>query len=292
MGPPRVSVLTTVYNREPFIGEAIESVLASSFQDFEYIIVDDCSTDRSYEVASRYATADRRISVYRNDENIGDYPNRNKAASLARGEFIKYVDSDDILYPHGLKVMVDAMSRFCGAGFAFERPPAVDAPYPLELSAREAYAEQFFGGGLFDECPTASIIRRTSFEAVGGFSEVRYSGDTDLWLRLASLFSVVKLPKGLVWWRNHGEQEFHFGQRARDGYIVSTFNILATALSSSNCPLRLEERTAALRHLKRRQLKAAGSALLKQKDFGAARNVLFRSRVGGKSLAAAFFTAA
>ena len=109
---PVVSVLMTVYNRGKYIPAAIESVLAQTFKDFELIIVDDCSTDRSVDIARTYANKDSRIRVYVNEENLGDYPNRNKAASYAKGQYLKYVDADDIVYPHCLEVMVEAIGRF------------------------------------------------------------------------------------------------------------------------------------------------------------------------------------
>ncbi len=103
-----VSVLMTAYNRQKYIAAAIESVLASAYSNFELIIVDDHSNDDTVNIARAYAARDNRIRVYVNEKNLGDYPNRNKAASYAKGEFLKYVDSDDYLYPWGLSII----SRF------------------------------------------------------------------------------------------------------------------------------------------------------------------------------------
>ena len=95
---PLVSVLMTAYNREKYIEEAIGSVLASTYTYFELIIVDDCSKDKTVEIAKKYERMDERVKVYINETNLGDYPNRNKAASYASGEYLKYVDSDDLVY--------------------------------------------------------------------------------------------------------------------------------------------------------------------------------------------------
>ena len=89
----KISVLMTAFNREKYIGEAIESVLASTFKDFELIIVDDCSSDKTVEIAKNYENLDKRVKVFLNEKNLGDYSNRNKAASLANGKYIKYVDA-------------------------------------------------------------------------------------------------------------------------------------------------------------------------------------------------------
>ena len=85
---PLVSVLMTSYNRENYIAEAIESVLASTYKNFELIIVDDRSKDRTVEIARSYESKDDRVKVYINEKNLGDYPNRNKAASYAKGFYI------------------------------------------------------------------------------------------------------------------------------------------------------------------------------------------------------------
>ena len=81
---PKISILTTVYNRDKYLAACIDSVLASSYQDWELIIVDDVSTDTSVAIAQRYEQKDARIKVYVNQTNLGDYPNRNKAASYAK----------------------------------------------------------------------------------------------------------------------------------------------------------------------------------------------------------------
>ena|SRR5674476_1029541 len=88
---PAVSVLMTAYNREKYIAEAIESVLAQTFTDFELVVVDDGSKDHTVDIARRYSK-DPRVSVHINEKNLGDYPNRNRAASLARGRYLKYLD--------------------------------------------------------------------------------------------------------------------------------------------------------------------------------------------------------
>ena len=90
--PPLVSVLMTAWNRQEFIAEAIESVLASTYNNFELIIVDDCSTDNTVAIARTYQEQDTRIKIFQNEKNLGDYPNRNKAVSYASGKYIKYLD--------------------------------------------------------------------------------------------------------------------------------------------------------------------------------------------------------
>ena len=112
---PLVSVVMTAYNRERYVGAAIESVLAQTFADFELIVVDDGSVDRTVEVARQYED-DPRLRIVLNERNLGDYPNRNRAAALARGRFLKYHDSDDVMYPHCLSTMVGPLDAERRAG--------------------------------------------------------------------------------------------------------------------------------------------------------------------------------
>src|SRR3989304_2942047 len=90
---PVVSVLTTSYNREKCIASAIESVLGQTFSDFELIITDNRSTDATFEIAQSYARKDKRIRVIQNEANRGQFGNRNRAASLSQGQYLKYNDS-------------------------------------------------------------------------------------------------------------------------------------------------------------------------------------------------------
>ena len=106
MNQPLVSILMTAYNRERYIAEAIESVLAITYRNWELIIVDDCSKDCTTEIAMRYAKKDDRIKVYINEKNLGDYPNRNKAISYASGEYIMFCDSDDKLLPDSVSKLM------------------------------------------------------------------------------------------------------------------------------------------------------------------------------------------
>src|SRR5580704_17559597 len=134
MDKPIVSVLMTSYNREKFIGAAIESVLASSFTDFELIISDDRSTDNTVEIARAYAAKDTRIKVFINERNLGDYPNRNQVATYARGEYLKYLDSDDLLYKHSLAAFVDFMETDSevAMGISYKRN-LTSEPFPVVL---------------------------------------------------------------------------------------------------------------------------------------------------------------
>jgi len=112
---PKVSIGMPVYNGETFLEKALASVLGQSFTDFEVIISDNGSTDRTEAICREYAAKDPRISYWREEENRGVSWNYNRAFDLARGEYFQWVAHDDMLAPNFLEVCVAALDRDPGA---------------------------------------------------------------------------------------------------------------------------------------------------------------------------------
>jgi len=106
-----VSVITPLYNSEQFISETIESVLAQSYQDWEMIIVDDCSKDQGVKIVKNYQNKDKRIKLIELDNNVGAAKARNKAINAAQGRFISFLDSDDIWHQDKLKKQIKFMLK-------------------------------------------------------------------------------------------------------------------------------------------------------------------------------------
>ena len=106
---PLVCVLTPVYNGEPFLAECIESVLAQSYQNWVYFIVNNCSTDRTLEIAQAYAAKDRRIRVHDNETFLAIVANHNRAFRLvpAEAKYCKVVSADDWILPECIARMVE-----------------------------------------------------------------------------------------------------------------------------------------------------------------------------------------
>ena len=238
---PLVSVLMTCFNREIFIGDAIKSVLQSTYINFELIICDDCSSDTTFSIAAAYAEKDSRIQLYRNDTNVGDYPNRNIAASYAKGKYIKYVDSDDIIKPDGLYKMVLAMEIYPEAALGISQF-ALDEKviYPQLVSSEQAYKNHYFGLMFLSYGPTGAIIRSDVFKALNGFTHESYISDTTMWLRLSALYPVVEIEPGVVEWRSHPAQEYQYGQD-NHSYLRRDYPISMESLNSKDCPLRQED---------------------------------------------------
>jgi glycosyltransferase involved in cell wall biosynthesis len=233
-----VSVLMTAYNREKYIEEAIQSVLASSYTNFEFIIVDDCSTDNTVSIMQLYAKQDPRIKVYVNSTNLGDYPNRARAVSYATGAYIKFVDSDDLIYPDTLEKMVAAMEKYPEAGMAISQTAIKNnESFPKLIFPETTYKQHFYGDGILSYGPTGTIIKKEIYNKLGGFSNKRYIADSEFWLKLAALHPIIKLEPGLVFWRTHSEQEYYYGINS-NAYIETAYKTYIQALQSKDCPLK------------------------------------------------------
>ncbi|MDR3168437.1 MAG: glycosyltransferase family 2 protein [Candidatus Peribacteria bacterium] len=111
MTKPLVSVIMPVFNTERRVGEAVESILNQTFFDFEFIIVDDCSSDGSYELLGEYVKRDQRIKLVRNGKNQGISYTRNKLIKLATTNFICTQDSDDISEPKRMERAYDFLVK-------------------------------------------------------------------------------------------------------------------------------------------------------------------------------------
>jgi glycosyltransferase involved in cell wall biosynthesis len=203
LAQPLFTVATITYNSAKWVHQAIESILASSFSDFELLISDDCSTDNTWEIIQRYK--DPRIRAWRNDSNIGEYPNRNEVLNRAAGKYLVIVDGDDILYKNSLFNLKTYVDFFPDLGMLLGVSPQwfENIVLPYELSSIDAVKL------LYDwECPMATIgfgeivFNIDKLRSVGGFPIRFRTGDLFLKKYMALKYSVVLIPFGVVFWRN------------------------------------------------------------------------------------------
>lgn len=109
----KVSVIMPAYNCENFIDETIQSLLTQTYTNWELIAVDDCSTDKTAEIIKRYGESDSRIKYIRNEKNLGAALTRNKAVSIAKGQYLAFLDSDDIWKKEKLEKQLSFMKQNC-----------------------------------------------------------------------------------------------------------------------------------------------------------------------------------
>lgn len=263
-----VSVLMTAYNREKFIGEAIESVLANGYHDFELIIVDDGSTDNTIAIASAYKLKDSRISVYENEKNLGDYPNRNRAASFATGKYLVHVDSDDTMFPDVLAKWIAEMEEK-KASFGMFIKSGHNTPF---LSHPEATIRtHFFKQAVLSFGPCATIVRRDYFFQMKAFP-VSYGPANDMYqhIKLASSVATLFFPFPLVNYRLHDGQE----RNNVFGYLFNNYIYLRDALREIRLPLKQEEIHFLDKKNKRRFIINIAKFWLRTRDFRKARQAI------------------
>lgn len=126
VAPPRLTVGLPVFNGEAFVSDAIESIIAQTFTDWQLIICDNASTDRTGEICRSFAERDSRISYVRNEENIGLAPNHNKAFMLSKSELYKWQAHDDVCLPKFFERCIEALDNNPTAAVAYPWGSAID----------------------------------------------------------------------------------------------------------------------------------------------------------------------
>lgn len=212
---PRVSVCIPVYNGEPHVAQAVSSVLQSTYEDFELVVVDQQSTDRTVELVS--AHDDERIRLVHNTETKGVVANWNRAIEECRGELIKMVCADDAIVPTALAKQVEALDANPSAVMAASRRSVIDETGKVLMEGRG------LGGmkGLVRGDDAISRCIRTGTNAFGEPPAVMVRGDVwkrtlpwsgkfpflvdlEMWFRILRHGDLVALPESLALFRVHG----------------------------------------------------------------------------------------
>ena len=207
---PLVSIVTCTYNRAHLIAETIRSVLTQSWQDFEYIIVDDGSTDNTAEIIESFK--DQRIKYHLHEQTGGHLSRlRNFAHQHCRGEYIAYIDSDDLWEPHKLAAQLAGM-RDAGVGFSFTDIATFSTDGVIRKSIYRK-PEGDFSGSVFQDmlqnkliiCHTTLVLKKSCFEKTGPMDEEMHSGDHDLVFFLSRHFDAYVIYRPLVMVRKHDQ---------------------------------------------------------------------------------------
>ena len=210
MSDPRVTVLTTVYNGARYLGEAVESVRADGFSDYEHVIVDDGSADETPEIIARAAALDPRVVALRNETNRGIAAAANRGLAAARGEYVARLDADDVSLPGRLgrevalldgrpDVALVSMNyeSMTAEGVVFDRSRR---DYPTEVVEYLLNFSNPLGGH------SQVMFRRGVVEELGGYDESCHAAlDYDLWARIAGRGRIVVLPEVGMRYRVHHE---------------------------------------------------------------------------------------
>ena len=231
---PLFTIATVCYNAERWIRDAIESILASSYVNFELLLADDCSSDRTWEIIQSYR--DPRITAWRNEPNLGEYPNRNAIINRAKGNYLLFVDGDDMLYKHTLRNLAEYIDAFPEAGMIWgvhsSRFSFAVLPY---LFTPSQMMELIYGTNI----PLANIgFAETVFKTdvlrqAGGLSDRFAIGDTYIKKKLAASCPTLLVPLGMVFWRQTPTQASML-VRGNQRSMIESFQIDCEILASVN----------------------------------------------------------
>jgi GT2 family glycosyltransferase len=204
-----VSVVVAAYNQGPWLAQAIESVRAQTFVDWELVVVDDGSTDDTPAVVARHA-ADARV-VYVRQARAERSAARNRGIAASSGRLVAFLDADDLWHPEKLARQVAALAADPAAGLCYTVARFIDSagrPLPVRKPPRALAGDVFTRLMRGNVLILASVVaRRACLDAVGGFDPaITPYGceDWDLWLRIARRYPVAVVDEELTLYRRHG----------------------------------------------------------------------------------------
>jgi glycosyltransferase involved in cell wall biosynthesis len=198
---PLISIVLPTYNGSRYLREAIESCLAQTYQNWELILVDDCSTDATPDIIAEYTSRDRRIHSIRHEVNKKLPEALNTGHAAARGEYLTWTSDDNRLLPSAIEEMTRFLEEHPGVGVVYADCVLIDEAgrymqdFPALPASRLAYMDAL--GACF-------LYRRAVYETLGGYdAELFLAEDYDFWLRAYRQFELAPLHKILYEYRWH-----------------------------------------------------------------------------------------
>jgi len=206
MNKPKVSVLMPVYNGEKFLRKAIDSILRQTFTDFEFLIINDASTDNSKEIILSYN--DKRIKYFENEKNLGVAKTLNKGMKLAKGKYIARMDADDISFPERLKEQVNYLDNHSYCDVVVTKIYIMDICGNV-LGKWKEDQENITFRQIKKQLPISNclahptvMVKSSILRQYGYCGNLRHSSDYELWLRLCSdERRIEKIDEELVYYR-------------------------------------------------------------------------------------------
>jgi len=214
---PRVTFVVQCYRLAHLLPDCVNSILAQSFQDFEVLIMDDCSPDRTAEVATSFT--DPRVRHVRHAENVGHLRNYNIGIGMAKGDYVWLISADDRLRkPYVLERFVQVLDQYQQVGYVFCPVIRFDGEVETTLYGSHGDRDWIKSGHQFlqvlangNSVPAASgLVRRTCYERFGAFPlDLPFAGDWYMWALFALHAKVAYFAEPMVGWRVHGSNMTH-----------------------------------------------------------------------------------
>jgi glycosyltransferase involved in cell wall biosynthesis len=218
---PTISIIIPAYNAEQTILETIKSAQQQTFSDFELIVINDGSKDRTIEILQD--VKDERLKIF-SYENAGSATARNRGISHATGEFITFLDADDLWTPDKLELQLAALKQHPEAGVAYS--------WTCNIKEGECihYVKPVFEGNVYENlllCNFISngsnpLIRREAIESVGEFdTTLKSSEDRDYWLRIAARWHFIVVPKAQILYRLSSSSKSNNLERMKQASLMA-----------------------------------------------------------------------
>jgi len=245
---PKVSVIIPTYNRQAMVKEAVDSILAQDFEDFELIVVDDGSMDGTVEEMKRYGG---RVKLIEHSENRGVSAARNTGVLHSRGKYIAFLDSDDLWVKGKLNIQVNFL----------DENPQYPLCYTDEIWIRRGKRvnpmkkHSKYSGWILEQClplciisPSSAMMRRNLFPRAGLFDEaLPVCEDYDFWLRVSARFPIFFINRKLIIKRGG-----HADQLSQRSWGNDRYRVIALEKLLSEHFLREEERKRVLEEMKKK----------------------------------------
>lgn len=217
---PLVSIGIPTYNGAKHLRDSIESVLAQTLKDFELILIDDLSRDETWAIAQEYARQDKRVSAVRNSKTLGLVGNFNRCLEAAKGRYVCVWHQDDMMMPQNIENKVALLEANPQVGFVHSNVLMideqgqvlsehweVDSRHDYIAAGREFFLKMIQPGKNYVCCPSV-LARRECYDGLGKFrSELYFTCDWEMWMRLSLYYDVGCLGTPLVQFRRHRDSE-------------------------------------------------------------------------------------
>lgn len=215
MTNPGISVILPVYNGISYLSKSVESVLAQTYTDFELLVVDDCSTDGSWEYLS--SLSDARIKLFRNEVNKGLFYNLNFLSKQAATPLVKLWAQDDYMTPDALGKIVKFHTDHAGLGMSYTAVKVINEENVVVKDAKEDITPTivdkethariaFRWGSIAGNIANVTIVKE-AFEKVGYFDEgMKICGDFDMWVRIGEFYNIGFMNDPIIYLRSHSKQ--------------------------------------------------------------------------------------
>jgi len=235
MRDPRITVLMSVYNGEKYLRKAVDSILSQTFKDFEFLIINDGSTDRTVEILHSYDNP--RIRIINNEENVGLTKSLNKGLKLAKGKYIARMDADDISMPERFERQVEFLEKNPDIGVLGVNCPVINDHGRVTFILERPTSHTDIVKELLSEnqfVHSSLMLRMDVLSSAGGYNEdFRLAQDYELILRLSKTTQVANLPEPLHMWRNNisgdvltdkRKKQILLRNKARERYLNANYS--------------------------------------------------------------------